>query len=138
MPVQEVRKNDQRGRHTTTHREMFILSNGAMIIDTPGLRELQMWGSEDILSDTFTDIEEIANACRFSDCRHDREPGCAVKSAVDTGEIDAGRYENYLKLKKELTFLEERQNDFGRREARRKTKIMSKMIKRFNRDRDKR
>jgi ribosome biogenesis GTPase len=138
MEVREVRKNDQRGRHTTTHRELFTLPNGSMIIDTPGLRELQLWGSEENLNQTFSDIEKLAESCRFSDCKHEQEPGCAVKSAVEAGEIDEARYANYLKLKKELMNLDRRHNEFGRREIRRQAKVMSKMVKRMVRDHDKR
>jgi ribosome biogenesis GTPase len=134
MEVREVRENDQRGRHTTTHRELFTLPNGAMIIDTPGLRELQLWGSEENLNQAFSEIEKLAESCRFSDCSHDSEPGCAVKSAVEAGEIDEARYANYLKLKKELMYLEQRQDEFGRREIRRQSKMMSKMIRRMYRD----
>ena len=134
MEVRDVRENDQRGRHTTTHRELFTLPNGAMIIDTPGLRELQLWGSEENLNQAFSEIEKLAESCRFSDCSHDSEPGCAVKSAVEAGDIDEARYANYLKLKKELMYLERRQDEFGRREIRRQSKMMSKMIRRMYRD----
>ena len=138
MEVREVRENDQRGRHTTTHREMFTLSNGAMIIDTPGLRELQLWGGGENLNQAFSDIEKLAESCRFSDCSHEREPDCAVKHAVEAGEIDEARYASYLKLKKELIYLDQRQDEFGRREIRRQAKVMSKMVKRTVRDHDKR
>ncbi|MFC1570053.1 ribosome small subunit-dependent GTPase A, partial [bacterium] len=137
MDVREVREHDQRGRHTTTHRELFILSNGALIIDTPGLRELQLWGSEETLTDSFSDIEALSTSCRFSDCQHDQEPGCAVKKAVEEGELDSHRYESYLKLKKELAHLDGRQDDFSRRESKRQSKIFSKMVRRYFDDREK-
>jgi len=137
MDIQEVRKSDQRGRHTTTHRELFILPNGAMIIDTPGLRELQLWGSEELLTDSFSDIETLSESCRFSDCQHDREPDCSVKKAVETGTLDPNRYASYMKLKRELAYLDQRQDEFARRESRRQSKILSKMIRQVNDKRDK-
>ncbi len=137
MTVNAVRESDQRGRHTTTHRELFMLPNGSMIIDTPGLRELQLWGTEETLNESFADIETLAEQCRFSDCSHDREPGCAVKSAVEAGRIDEGRYLNYLKLRKELQYLDGRQDDLSRKESKRQSKMLSKTIKRFNRSREK-
>ncbi|MBN1779691.1 ribosome small subunit-dependent GTPase A [bacterium] len=137
MDVREVRENDQRGRHTTTHRELFILESGAMIVDTPGLRELQLWGGEDMLGDVFRDIEAHASSCRFSDCSHDQEPGCAVKAAVEDGKIQTSQYESYLKLKKELKYLDARQNEFSRRETRRQARILSKEIKRVYKNRKK-
>lgn len=137
MEIREVRENDQRGRHTTTHRELFLLPGGAMIIDTPGLRELQLWGSDEMLTDSFTDIDALSGSCRFSDCQHDREPDCAVKQAVENGELDPERYESYLKLKRELAYLDERQDEFVRRESKRQSKVMSKMIRRMNDKRDK-
>ncbi len=99
----EVREDDRKGRHTTTHRELLSLENGALLIDSPGMRELGLWsGGESSVRDTFTDIGEVAQACRFSDCRHDAEPGCAVRSAVERGDMDSGRLESYRKLQLEL------------------------------------
>ena len=137
MEVRAVRENDQRGRHTTTHRELFLLPKGAMIIDTPGLRELQLWGNEETLHESFKDIEALADSCRFADCQHDQEPQCAVKAAVEKGDLDPARYESYLKLKKELMYLDERQDEFSRRESRRQSKIMSKMIRKLYHGREK-
>ncbi len=106
--TQEVRETDSHGRHTTTHRQMFRLDNGALLIDTPGLRELQLWTAGSGMADTFPDIIELGAGCRFSDCRHESEPGCAVKRAVDEGRLSEERWESYGKLKKELKYLERR------------------------------
>jgi len=98
----EVRESDSRGRHTTTYRELIALPEGGVLIDTPGMREIEIWGEQDGLSKAFDDIEELATRCRFNDCGHGSEPGCAVKEALDSGELDSARYQNYLKLQKEL------------------------------------
>jgi len=103
--VQEVRESDSRGRHTTTARELFALPGGALLIDTPGLRELQLWDADEGISQTFADIESLAESCRFGNCRHGREPGCAVRSAIDAGVLDIARLENWRKLQRELAFL---------------------------------
>ena len=94
-------RNDDKGRHTTTHREVIELKNGAFVIDTPGMRELGMWDSAAGIETTFSDIEELACSCRFGDCSHTREPGCAIRAALESGELDAERWNAYLKLKKE-------------------------------------
>ena len=93
--------NEDKGRHTTTHRELIALRNGAFVIDTPGMRELGMWDSGDGIDIAFADIEELAQKCKFSDCRHMAEPGCAVLKAVEEGKLDAARLESYRKLKAE-------------------------------------
>jgi ribosome biogenesis GTPase len=100
--TQEVRLSDARGRHTTTHRELFLLRSGGLVLDTPGMRELQLLVSERGLRETFEEIETLAAACRFSDCRHEGEPGCAVREALDSGALDAARYENYRKMGAEM------------------------------------
>ena len=92
-------RNDNKGRHTTTHRELITLENGAFVIDTPGMRELGMWDNESGIDTTFSDIEELANSCRFSDCSHGAEPGCAIQKALAEGTLDPARWESYLKLK---------------------------------------
>jgi ribosome biogenesis GTPase len=107
--IGEVRDADSRGRHTTSYRQMIILPNGAMVIDTPGMRELQVWGDEGGLKQAFDDIEELATNCRFRDCAHQSEPGCAVQAAISDGSLDGERYQSYLKLKKELRYLAARQ-----------------------------
>ena len=108
--VQAVRQGDDRGRHTTTARELVVLPQGGLIIDTPGMRELQLWGSECGLMDSFGDVEELSRLCRFSDCQHEQEPGCAVRGALQTGIMAQARFDNYLKLKKELAYLSRKVN----------------------------
>jgi ribosome biogenesis GTPase len=97
-----VRASDDRGRHTTTYRELIPLPSGGLVIDTPGLRELQLWAEGTGLERTFADIESLAVGCAFRDCSHQREPRCAVRAAVDAGELDASRFTSYLKLQAEL------------------------------------
>jgi ribosome biogenesis GTPase len=100
--TQEVRLSDARGRHTTTHRELFVLPGGGLVLDTPGMRELQLLVSERGFRETFDDIEAIAAECRFTDCRHEGEPGCAVRAALESGEMDAERFANYRKMEAEM------------------------------------
>lgn len=97
-----------KGTHTTTRRELIFVPSGGIIMDNPGTREIQLWGGEQDLEETFRDIEEIARQCRFNDCRHESEPDCAVLAAIENGMLDPDRYQSYLKLKKELWYLEER------------------------------
>ena len=104
MNVSGIREDDSKGRHTTTHRELIMLRNGAMIIDTPGMRELGMWDVTEGLSDAFADVEELARGCRFRDCRHENEPGCAVRRAMESGALDKGRFESYKKIKAEAKY----------------------------------
>ena len=101
MAVSAIREDDSKGRHTTTHRQLIRLKNGVMIIDTPGMRELGMWEVSQGLSDAFSDVEQYIGRCRFSDCKHEREPGCAVKAAIAAGELDIARWESYQKLSEE-------------------------------------
>ena len=101
MAVNGIREDDSKGRHTTTHRQLIRLKSGVMIIDTPGMRELGMWDVSDGLGDAFADVEAFLGKCRFSDCRHETEPGCAIKAAIAIGELDASRWESYRKLKEE-------------------------------------
>jgi ribosome biogenesis GTPase / thiamine phosphate phosphatase len=104
MPTRDVRDDDLKGRHTTSHRELVILPSGGMLIDTPGMRELQLWAGSEGITETFSDIEEIAAGCRFRDCRHEQEPGCAVLQAIEEGELDPPRFENYQKMLGELAY----------------------------------
>ena len=101
MKTAEVRESDERGRHTTTHRALIPLPSGACLIDTPGMRELKPTG-EEVVADSFTDIDALAADCRFRDCAHDREPGCAVRAAIEAGTLDPARVANYLKLRDEV------------------------------------
>ena len=97
-------RNDDKGHHTTTHRELLFLPNGAMVIDTPGMRELGMWDAASGVEQTFTDIEELAAQCRFRNCSHMNEPGCAVCAAIQRGELDRSRWQSYQKLKIENSY----------------------------------
>jgi ribosome biogenesis GTPase / thiamine phosphate phosphatase len=110
IKVNAVRDSDSAGHHTTTHRELFLLPAGGAVIDTPGMREIQLWSDEDSLDETFPDIRNLAALCRFTDCTHNAEPECAVQKAIETGELDFARYNNYLKMQKELRYLDARQN----------------------------
>lgn len=103
--IKEIRSGDDRGRHTTTHRELFILSDGGMIIDTPGMRELQVWEVDDGLNHLFEDIIELSSQCKFNDCLHRNEPGCEVRRAIKNGELDEERLDNYNKMEKEAAEL---------------------------------
>ncbi len=101
MTVSGIREADGRGRHTTTHRQLIRLPGGALIIDTPGMRELGMAEATEGLSETFSDVEQYLGRCRFRDCRHEKEPGCAVKAAIAAGDLDPARWERYRKLREE-------------------------------------
>ncbi len=107
--VKTISSHVNKGQHTTTSRELILLPSGGVVIDTPGMRELQLWGDDSNLQHAFEDVEALAAQCRFSDCEHQTEPGCAVKTAIEAGELDEERFQSYLKLKKELEFLEARQ-----------------------------
>jgi len=111
--TQEVRPSDSRGRHTTTHRELVVLPDGGLIIDTPGMRELQLWDAGGAMRETFDDVESVAAHCHFTDCRHRDEPRCAVKAAVAEGTVSADRLESYLKVQDELAELARQQEERG-------------------------
>ena len=120
-------RNDDKGRHTTTHRELILLPSGGMVIDTPGMRELGMWDSAEGVETTFADIEELANRCRFSDCTHTSEPGCAVLSALEDGSLDPSRWNSYLKIKTELEYAADSESYLERKEQ--QFKEISKQLK---------
>lgn len=124
-----TRKSDLRGRHTTTRRELIPVPGGGMVIDTPGMREIQLWGDEEDLGSAFEDIEALAKDCRFSDCRHGTEPGCAVRAAIEEGTLEAARLESYLKLQKELRHLMSREDFSIRLEEKAKWKKISRLAK---------
>src|SRR5204862_5767175 len=105
LSTQEIR-SDGRGRHTTTHRELVPLPSGALLIDTPGMRELQLWADEEVLGSTFAEIAELAGECRLSDCSHEHEPGCEIKRALADGSLPAERFASYRKLPREIRALE--------------------------------
>ena len=109
-------RNDDRGRHTTTHRELLILPGGAMVIDTPGMRELGMWDASEGIDTTFSDIEALAEECRFSDCTHSGEPGCAVCEALKTGKLPQSRWQSYLKLTAENAYAEDSESYLAAKE----------------------
>ena len=113
--VGEIRVKDGKGRHVTTSREIIILPGGGMLIDNPGIRELQLWSSDIGISKTFEDIEELSRQCRFSDCTHNTEPGCAIKNAIEKGELSKERVDSYKKLLCELEYLSNRRNTYERR-----------------------
>ncbi|MFH1891780.1 MAG: ribosome small subunit-dependent GTPase A [Candidatus Zixiibacteriota bacterium] len=114
LKVGGLRVRDQRGRHTTTQREMIILPSGGIVIDTPGMREIQLWSDDEGLSRTFADVEEIADQCRFRNCRHQGEPGCAVEQALEDGTLDRDRFDSYGRLQKELKYLSIRKDQKAR------------------------
>jgi len=127
--TREVREHDSRGRHTTTHRELVILPGGGLIIDTPGMRELQLWDVGGAVKETFDDIEALALHCHFTDCRHRDEPRCAVKRAVAEGRIPPARLASYLKLQDELAHLASQQEERLRLEEKRQAKIGAKALR---------
>ena len=104
MEVNAVREDDSRGRHTTTRRQLFMLPSGAMVIDTPGMRSLGMWDAESGVNETFAELDELLGACRFKDCGHENEPGCAILDAIERGTLDASRWESYKSLQKEALY----------------------------------
>ena len=121
-----VREGDDRGRHTTTHRELFLAPAGGLLIDTPGLREIQLWEGEIGVDAVFPEMEALAAQCRFGDCRHLGEPGCAVGAAVARGELPAERLESYHKLQGEQRHLHVRQDELARLQEKRRNKVLTK------------
>lgn len=108
MNVNTIREDDSKGRHTTTHRQLTLLKSGVMIIDTPGMRELGMWDVGEGLTEAYSDIEDLFLQCHFTDCTHQGEPGCAVKAALDNHTLEFSRWKNYLQLKSEAKFTEDK------------------------------
>ncbi|MFD2910950.1 ribosome small subunit-dependent GTPase A [Jeotgalibacillus terrae] len=106
MLVNDIREDDSKGKHTTTHRELIMLPDKGVIIDTPGMRELQLWESDSGLTQGFQDVEALAEHCQFRDCQHETEPGCAIRHAIEDGELELERYSSYVKLQKELAYIE--------------------------------
>lgn len=127
--TREVRESDSKGRHTTTHRELVMLPGGGLMIDTPGMRELQLWEASDSVRETFDDIEALAAGCHFTDCRHRDEPRCAVKAAVDEGHIGPDRLASYLKLQDELAYLARQQDERAQIEEKRRGKVGAKALR---------
>ncbi|HVR36390.1 MAG TPA: ribosome small subunit-dependent GTPase A [Methylomirabilota bacterium] len=129
LAVQPVRGTDAKGRHTTTRRELIPLPTGGLVIDTPGMRELQLWDGADGLGDTFADVESLATGCRFPACRHETEPDCAVRKAVEAGELDPARVESHRKLLRELDHFEQRHHPRAQADRRHRLRIIHKALK---------
>ncbi len=129
LRTQEVRARDEKGKHTTTHRQLVLLPEGGLLIDNPGIRELALWSADEGLGDAFKDIEELTADCQFRDCSHESEPGCAVLGAVENGQLGADRLESFRALGKELRFLELQQDDAARRIENKKTAALHKAVK---------
>jgi ribosome biogenesis GTPase len=129
MSVGAIRDDDGRGRHTTTHRELIRLPSGALILDTPGMREFGLLHAGDGLSATFEDIEALAGDCRFNDCGHANEPGCAIRAALASGALDAGRWKSFQKLQRELQHQARKEDPLAHEAHRRKWVAVHKAAK---------
>jgi ribosome biogenesis GTPase len=130
MATGDVR-NDGRGRHTTRHRQLLMMPGGAILVDTPGLRELQVWEGD--VDAAFSDVAELASRCRFNDCAHSSEPGCAVREALESGELDAARWASYQKLERELRRVELRRGSLEHRELKRRWRARARETRRARR-----
>jgi ribosome biogenesis GTPase / thiamine phosphate phosphatase len=128
--VAAIRESDDRGRHTTTRRELLVLPGGGIVIDTPGMRELQLWESDEGMETAFADIAELMSQCRFSDCAHKQEPGCAIRAALADGSLDRGRWESYRKLQRELHALEIRLDKRLQSDERKKRRAFARQRRR--------
>jgi ribosome biogenesis GTPase len=122
----EVREHDATGRHATVHRELVVLPGGGLIIDTPGMRELQLWDVGEAMRETFDDIDALAADCKFGNCRHRDEPRCAVKQAVTDGRLTQDRYDSYHKLQQEVAYLERQQDERAQIDEKRRWKVLTK------------
>ena len=120
MTVNGIREDDSKGRHTTTHRQLIMLKNGAMIIDTPGMRELGMWDVSSGLGEAFADVEQYLGKCKFSDCKHQTEPGCAIKEAIANGELSHERWKSYMSLKSEAKYSDDKGSFLRKKQQRNK------------------
>jgi len=132
MTVKAIREDDSRGRHTTTHRQLFMLPSGAMVIDTPGMRELGLFDANEGISVGFTDVEDLFTQCRFNDCSHKTEPGCAVLAALADGSLSSGRWERYLAQKRENKFVDDKTSYLTDKRARNKSIAMWSKQKKKN------
>ena len=138
LKTREVRAHDSRGRHTTRHRHLIVLPDRrGLLIDTPGMRELQLWTQSETIRETFEDIEVLAAGCHFTDCRHREEPRCAVKQAIEEGTLAPERLANYLKLQDEQQALDARKQGREQINIKRRFKTVSQSMKKFYKDRDK-
>lgn len=134
QPTAEVRAHDARGRHTTTGRALFALPGGGFVVDGPGIRELRLWDGAG-LEQAFPDLAEVAAGCRFADCRHEGEPGCAIAAAVEAGRLDAARVESHAKLARELAAQEARRDGSAARAQKQKWRVIHKEARRFRKER---
>ena len=134
LRTQDVRITDSRGRHTSTARQMVLLEAGGVLIDTPGMRELQLWDSGDALGDAFADIDELAVSCRFRDCRHSNEPGCAVRAAVADGTLATIRFDSYQKLAAERDHQAKQLDARAMLEEKRRAKVMGRALNKHLKD----
>lgn len=131
LKTQEIREDDSRGRHTTTHRELLLLPGGGLIVDTPGMRSLSLWEADTGIEVMFGDVEELTKLCRFHNCKHQNEPGCAVREAISTGKLEMKRWESWLKLQKELAHLEAKKEGKLRLQEKQWGKQIAKFQKEF-------
>lgn len=132
--VRAVRADDSRGRHTTTSRQLMGLPSGAVLIDTPGLRELQLWTTQTAVSTAFNEIEALAKHCRFRDCQHQQEPGCAVQAALANGQLEVQRLNSYQKLRKEEAYLHRKQNQKAQINTKARWKQITKSMRQRQQD----
>jgi ribosome biogenesis GTPase len=130
LRTQDVRRGDDRGRHTTSRRELILLPEGGLVLDTPGMRELQLWDAGEGLSGAFEEILSLAEACAFANCRHENEPRCAVRGAVEAGTLTLGRVESYRKLQKELGLLSRRQDRWAQIAEKRRWRSLTRLANR--------
>lgn len=126
MTVQTIREDDAKGRHTTTHRELIPLPAGGVLIDTPGMREFQLWNDHESIEGSFSDIDSLSASCKFNDCHHQSEPGCAIQQALSDGTLTEDRFASYLKLQREIAYLERKSNTQAQAAERKKWKANTK------------
>lgn len=127
--VNNIREDDHKGKHTTTHRELIVLKDKGIIIDTPGMREIQFLDDADGIEDSFHEIIDIAKGCKFSNCKHDKEPGCAVKAAIEAGTISKERLQSYNKLKREVSFMERKVDRKAKSESKKQLILKNKKLR---------
>ncbi len=127
--VRQIRDDDDKGMHTTTSRELFVLENGGLIIDTPGLREIQVFGAQELLDSGFTHISDLKGKCKFSDCTHVAEPGCAILGALESGELSNTEWEQFNKLSRELEFAERKMDKQAHSNAKKRWKAITMDVK---------
>ncbi len=132
--IRAVREDDSRGRHTTTTRDLILLPGGGLVLDTPGMRELQLWTDDEGLAHSFADVEALAGQCRFGDCTHSGEPGCAVQAALDSGELKQDRYRSYKKMQREIRYFTLRKDQSARLIEKTRWKRIAREIRRIEKD----